>query len=250
MKRLIFLLAVAVLGFYVAWPAWSVYRIATAVTDQDETALAGKIDFAALQESLRPVAMTEIGKRIDKETASLGPLGQAVAANLKSQMSGKIVDQVLAAVVTPRAIIRIANEGGDLAASVEKAMSEATGQTKGPSGAPTDAPNRAGGLGGIFGQAVEGAEIAGVAGKAFGNMTESNAAKSAPPATETVAKSEASRGPKRTFGLGNIKGFGMAGPLSFNVAVARDASQSKPDATVGMSFTGGDWKLTRVVPNL
>jgi Protein of unknown function (DUF2939) len=249
-KRLILLLVIAALGFYVAWPAWSAYRIATAVTNQDEPALAGKIDFPSLQESLRPVATSEIGKRIDKETATLGPLGQALAANLKSQMGAKIIDQVLATVVTPRSIIRIANEGGDIAASVEKALSEAAGQVKGASGSTgatsTDVPSRTGGVAGIFGQAVGGADVAGMAGKVLGGA----AKPSSSPATEPVAKTEPVAASKRAFGLGNIKGFSMAGPLSFNLAIARDAAQPKADATIGMSFTGGDWKLTRIVPNL
>ena len=42
----------------------------------------------------------------------------------------------------------------------------------------------------------------------------------------------------------------MAGPFGFDVDVARDATQEKADARIGMSFTGGDWKLTRVVPAL
>lgn len=249
MKRLILLLIVAGLGFYVAWPAWSAYRIATAVTNQDEPALAAKIDFPSLQESLRPVATTEIGKRIDKETATLGPLGQALAANLKAQMGAKIIDQVLATVVTPRSIIRIANEGGDIATSVEKALSEAAGQVKGASGATgapsTDAPGRTGGLAGIFGQAVGGGDVAGMAGKALGGLPKPTA-----PVAETSATPAPTTGQKRSFGLGNIKGFSMAGPLSFNLAIARDASQPKVDATLGMSFTGFDWKLTRLVPNL
>ena len=251
MKRWIALFVVAVLGFYVAWPVWSGYRIATALTNKDEAALASKVDFAAVQESLRPVAMAEIAKEIDKKTSALGPLGQALGANLKSQMGGKIVDQVLASVVTPQSVIRIAHEGGDISASVQKAIGEAAGQMKDVAGAPkADAPSGGGGLGGLLGQAMGAAgagagDLGGLAGKVFGAQKPAEAA--APTATPVATAKPAA---KRQFGLGNIKGFSMAGPVGFNIAIARDASQPKVDATIGMSFTGGDWKLTRVVPNL
>ena len=250
MKRLITVVVIAAIGFYVAWPAWSAYRIATAVTNQDEDALARKVDFPSVQDSLRPVAMAEIAKRIDKEAGALGPLGQALATNLKAQMGGKIVEQVLASIVTPRSVIRIAHEGGDIAASVEKAIGEAAGQLKGVGSASgSDAPSSAGGLRGILGQAVGGGvgagEIAGMAGKVFGAQKSVDAAPAAPSTATATAPAS-----KRSFGLGNVKGFGMAGPLSFNIAVAREASQPNADATIGMSFTGGDWKLTRVVPKI
>ena len=88
-------------------------------------------------------------------------------------------------------------------------------------------------------------DVAGMAGKVLGGMAPAEAKPAAPAAPPNSAPTA-----KRSFGLGNIKGFRMAGPLGFEVDVARDAAQSKSDGTVGVSFTGGDWKLTRVVPNL
>ena len=98
--------------------------------------------------------------------------------------------------------------------------------------------------------AVGGGDLAGAAGKMFGGGAKTSDA--APASTPAPATSPAAAAPtaKRSFGLGNIKGFHMAGPFGFDVDVARDATQEKADARIGMSFTGGDWKLTRVVPAL
>ncbi len=238
MKRWIGLLAVALLGFYVAWPAWSAYRISAALTSRDEAALANKVDFPAVRASLRPLALAEITKKIDKESAAMGPMGQALAASLKAQMSGQFVEQILDVTVTPRAVIRIANDGGDVAASIEKAVSEASGQLGGV--------NRGGA--GANGGSSSG--IGGVLGRVPGMTGGVIAGSSSQPAATPAAEPAPAGGKARAFGLGNIKGFGMAGPFGFNVAVARDAAQATSDVIVGMSFTGTDWKLTRVVPNL
>ena len=252
MKRLIGLLVVLVLGFYVAWPAWSAYRIATALTNRDETALGDKVDFPSVRASLKPLAMAEIGRRIDKETGVLGPMGQAIAANLKAQMSGQFVDQILEAAVTPRSVIRVANDGGDIASSIEKAVSEASGKFGGAGGSVSGGTvPSAGGLGGLLGQAAgatPSGAIGAVAGHVMGRETKAEVKPVEPAQAAQTAPSPS--GAKRSFGLGNIKGFSMAGPFGFNIAVARDVSQSKAEAVVGMSFTGTDWKLARVVPNL
>lgn len=264
MRRLLGLLILAALGFYVAWPAWSGYRIAEALSAKDAGGLEGKIDFPSVRESLRPVVTAEMGKRIDQEMRALGPLGQTLGQTLdgdmKTQMQGKLVDQMLMAIVTPDNVIRIAHEGGNIAATVEKILGEAAGQigalTAGAApGNATPSGGGGGGIGGMLGQVLGGAtggapgggggDLAGILGKALGGMKKS--ADAAPAAPET--KSGATPA-KRSFGLGNLKGFGFDGPLAFYASVARDAAQPKADGTIGMSFTGGDWKLTRVVPNI
>ena len=244
-KRLIMLLIVALVGFYVAWPAWSGYRIATAVTNQDEDLLASKADFPAIRESLRPVATVEIGKLVDKQAGSLAPVAAALGADLKKQLLGTIVDQALATAVTPQAVIRIANDRGEIAAAIEKVIAEVAGQVGAKAGTP------AGNIGGILGQVMgtgSSGDLGGMAGKIFGSTKKPEAALGTAPARPAAATKEAA--PKRSFGLANIKGFHMAGPFGFDVDVARDATQSKADATIGMSFSGSDWKLTRVVPIL
>lgn len=232
MKRLIALVLLALAGFYVAWPAWSGYRIATALTNEDEGLIESKVDFQQVRESLKPAVITEISKGIDKSAGSLGPMAQVV----KSQISGTMVDQILMAMITPRSVIRLAKEGGDLAASVQKAMADAGGQLGGVSNSRGGLPQVGGNLGGVLGQVMGGLKTA--------------PAPAPSAAEQPAAKTTASAPAKRSFGLGNIKGFHMAGPFGFDVDVARDATQAKADVTVGMSFTGTDWKLTRVVPVL
>ncbi len=253
MRRLIGLAILAALGFYVAWPAWSGYKISQALSASDAGALESKIDFPAVRESLRPVVAAEMTKRIDKEMSALGPLGQTVAGDLKNRMQGKLVDQVLSSLVTPANVIRIAHDGSNIAASVEKIFGDAAGQMGAivGGGASGGAATAGGGVGGIISQAVGGAaagagggDLTDILGKALGGGKTPVEAAPAPAATTSPTA------PTRSFGLGNIKGFGFDGPLSFYASVAKDASATKADGTVGMSFTGGDWKLTRVVPNL
>ncbi len=256
MRRLIGLLVVAALAFYVAWPAWSAWRIAGALTSKDAAALDAKVDFPAVRESLRPAVTAELGKRIEQEMRNLGPLAGAVGGEIKTKMQGQLVEQALAALVTPETVIRIAHDGGDIAASVEKVLGDAAGQLGAVAGGATgnSGSGSGGGLGGILGQVigaagsnpgavVGGGELAGVLGKALGGLKK-------PAETPVPAADSGKPAAKRSFGLGNIKSFRFAGPFAFNIAVARDAAKPTPDATVGMSFTGADWKLTRVVPNL
>ena len=256
-KRLLALFVVAILVFYVAWPAWSGYRLATALSNKDAGTLESTVDFPSVRESLRPAVTDGIDKRMTKEIATLGPLGQALGGDVKKQMLPQLVEQVLSAIVTPDNVIRIAHEGGDMAASVEKILADAAGQLGAVAGAPAESgsdgnSSASGGPGGVLGQVLGaaggagtaaggGGDLAGMAGKVLGGLKK--------PAGNAPASSTAPAA-KRSFGLGNIKGFGFAGPLGFNVAVARDASQANADGTLGMSFTGGSWKLTRVIPNL
>jgi hypothetical protein len=51
-----------------------------------------------------------------------------------------------------------------------------------------------------------------------------------------------------SYGLRNVKHFGMVGPFRFAIGVAKDAAASEPDVTV--EFTGLDWKVTAVRPRL
>lgn len=226
MKRLIALAVLAAAGFYVAWPAWSGYRIATALTTEDESLLESKVDFAQVRESLKPTVMAEIVKGIDTGTGSLGPMAQALGDAVKSQMTGALVDQMLARLVTPGWVIKLAKDGGDLKRSMQMATMEA-GAGQGIGGVPAT-----GGLSGVFGSMTGGAKVAEA------------------PAAPVSAKAPTGQAAQRTFGIENVRGFRMAGPLGFDVDVARDAAQPKADVTIGMSFTGMDWKLTRVTPLL
>jgi hypothetical protein len=68
------------------------------------------------------------------------------------------------------------------------------------------------------------------------------------PVVRTVSSEKP--GPVPSYGLRNIKNFGMVGLFRFAIGVAKDAAASEPDVTVEMSFTGMDWKVTAVRPRL
>ena len=53
-----------------------------------------------------------------------------------------------------------------------------------------------------------------------------------------------------SFGFSNIKNFGFAGPLGLQLGIAKDSSADAPDVTAQYSFTGFDWRLTKLTPNL
>jgi hypothetical protein len=72
MRRLVSLVVLAALGFYVAWPAYSLYRIRGALDAQDAQVLASKVDFDSVRESLKPYATTEMMKGIGKFEQSTG----------------------------------------------------------------------------------------------------------------------------------------------------------------------------------
>lgn len=245
MKKIIALIVLALLGFYVAWPAWSGYRMAKALGDADETLLAAKVDFASVRESLRHVVTVEVEKGVQKQTGQ--GLGALLSGDFKTQLVPKLVDVVLEKVVTPANVIRIAKEGGDVAGTVEKIMMEEMSKTGGMAGLPKlpgaggGAPPLPGGLGSLGGL--------GAAGSQFGLPGLPGARPpTAPPPVASGAPAPNDK--KASFGLSNIKSFGLDGPLGYRIAVAKDPAGSKADVTAGMRFTGFDWKLTSLVPHL
>lgn len=247
MKKLIGLILLALLGFYVGWPAWSGYRISTAIAGKDAAALATKVDFPAVRQSMRPAVSVAVEREFDAQMKQAGGgLGGLLGGDLKKQLLPQLVDGVLTTLVTPENVIRIASEG-DAAGSVRRILAEKMGDLAGK----LPSMPGAGGAGGI---AVPGVPAAGGLGQ-LGDLAKQMGigGRAAAPAVQApqptpVVNGTAAR--QASFGFGNIKGFGFDGPLGFAVSVARDAAQSAPDLTAGMSFTGGDWKITKVIPRL
>ena len=62
MKKYLAALVILLLAFYVAWPAWSVYQIQSAIKAKDAEALARKIDFPSVRASLRSAAAQKIAE--------------------------------------------------------------------------------------------------------------------------------------------------------------------------------------------
>jgi hypothetical protein len=246
MKKIIALVVLGLLGFYVAWPAWSGYRMAQALGDGDEALLAAKIDFPSVRESLRPVVTAEVEKNVQKQAGQ--GLGALLTGDFKAQLVPKLVDVVLEKVVTPSNVIRIAKEGGDIAGSVERILMEEMNKAGGIPGLPklpgsgSGGPALPGGLGTLGGLGAAGSQF-GIPGLPGGGQPKAALPPAAPAPTASGDK-------KSSFGLSNIKSFGLDGPLGYRVAVAKDPAGSKPDLTAGMRFTGFDWKLTTLIPNL
>jgi Protein of unknown function (DUF2939) len=235
-KRILFLAIVALLGFYVAWPAWSGYSIRNAILAKDHAALASKVDFDSVQASLRPAVTQKVNDGFDRYASQMGPTGGLVIGQLKKDAVPKIVDASLRTLLTPENIIRIATEAGPMKESFERIMRDQMGRGLPAVGAGADgtpAPQQ--GLGGLLGKALQIAK---------------------PPATQSAdatpagTPAPASDGTKPKFSLSNIKSFSFAGPLSFQVGVAKNPAAAEADVTAQMSFTGGDWKITSLIPRL
>jgi Protein of unknown function (DUF2939) len=258
MRRLFSLLVLAVLavvGFYVVWPAWSGYRIWTALEARDAAALEGKIDFASVRDALRPVVTSEADREIDAQLKQAGGgLGAALGGNFKKEIMPKLVETMLSKVITAENVIRIAAEGGDLKTSVMKILMEQIEKDGGIPGLPGGGGNILGGLGGLAGKAAPLALPGGLAGiPGLGGLPGFGGAKpkvEATPGPTAPVTTTAAPTVKRSFGMGNIKGLGLDGLLGLQASVARDPAATKPEVTAGMRFTGFDWKVTKVVPHL
>jgi Protein of unknown function (DUF2939) len=236
MKRLGLIATLAVLtlliGFYVVWPAWSVYGIRNALQSKNPDALAAKIDFRSLEDSLRPAVTQKVADGFDRYQAQLGGAGGLLVGQFKASAVPKIAEASLKTLMTPEMMIRIASEAGPIKETIERILREQIGR-----GTPSaqsqvdggDVQQLPRGLGGLLGRVIKG--------------------KSADPG-EVAPEAANDKPAAPRFSLSNIKGFGFNGPLSFQVGLAKDPAASEADVTAEMSFTGGDWKLTGLRPRL
>lgn len=250
MKRLIGLVILGLLGFYVLWPAWTGYQIKTALDAKDAATLERKIDFANVRTGLRPAATQKVTETFEKMQGQAGPTGSLIASQLKGDVIPKIVDTSLNTLVTPANLIRVVNDGRSWKEAAERILQEQIGKfpLPGLGGSGGDGTTRGGGglqlpggldLGGL-------AEKFGVNPKALEGLGGLGGAKQAPaPAPAATGKE-----PPPSFGLANIKRFAFLGPLAFEVGVAKDANATAPDVTAQLAFTGFDWKVVQVVPRL
>jgi Protein of unknown function (DUF2939) len=249
MKKLIAVAILALLGFYVAWPAWSGYRIASALASRDVALLASKIDFPSVRTSLRPAVTAEVEKEIGKQAG--GGFGALLGGDFKKQLVPQLVETVLEKIVTAENVIRIAAEGGDMAGSVQKILLEQLSKTGGIPGLPNlgggsgGSAGAAGGLGGLGG-ILGGKGLSGLPGMGGSGAAQPQARAEAPTASQAAKSTDG----KASFGLGNIKRFALTGPAGYAVSVAKNAGADKADATATMAFSGFDWKITSLVPHL
>jgi hypothetical protein len=233
---------VAVLAFYVAWPLYAGYQIKTALDAGDAPGLTAHVDFDSVRASLRPAVAAKVDKVVGDALSKAGTAGGVLADRLKAQIMPRIVDGVLAALVTPEMLIRIHASGTSLKDALD--------------GLVLDRASKSEGLGGFMvtpagqdGARSKLQDIAGKLGIDTGKALGGLSGKTAPaPAAEPKAALPVKSAQRPRYGLANIKQFSLDGPLGLTVGVARDGAATKPDLTAGMTFTGGGWKLTALTP--
>jgi hypothetical protein len=236
----------AALAFYVGWPLYSGYEIKTALDRSDAPGLTTRIDFDRVRVSLRPAVAAKVDKAVSDMLAKAGTAGGALGDKLKAQIMPRIVDGVLATLVTPEMLIRIHASGSTLKEALDGLVADRASKSEGLGGFLITSPGESG-----SGNKLD--EIAGKFGidtkKVFGGVASDSAPPPAP-APEDVLAAKGGGKPKPQYGIGNIKQFSLSGPLGLTVAVARDPAARKPDLTAEMTFIDGGWKLTGLVPTL
>ena len=253
MKRLLALAVLVLLGFYVAWPAWTGYQIASAIKAKDETTLDRKISFPDVREALKPAAVQKVGEFYEQLKQQAGPLGAIIANQIKGDVAPAVADAALKALVTAPNLIRVVSEGGSLKQNAERILQEQIGKSGGlpglsglgkpgsPTGGGAQLPGGIqlpGGLGQIAGKM----QIPGIGGGA--TRPEPMSPVSTVPATPAVEPTVAA------YGISNIKRFSFLGPLAFEVGVAKDPKAAESDVLVEMRFLGGDWRVVGVKPRV
>lgn len=206
------LLAVAtLLGFYVAWPAWSARQIKIAIEANDPEALARKIDFPRVRESVRPVVAAEVQRSMETLRKNAGPLGAAIAGTLDKGLGTQLADAAVKSILTPANIITMVRQGKDF----RRALDAATGRDTGQAGRRGEPPV------------------------------------ATPDADRPAAPAQTGEGEAhRKLGLANIRSYRVTGLSSLAVGIARDPAANEPDITAELAFTGFDWKVVGLVPRL
>jgi hypothetical protein len=233
----------AVALFYVAWPLYAGYGIKSSLDERNVETLNARVDFASVRTSLKPSVAAKVDKVVSDALRKTGMAGGAIADRFKAEVMPRIVDGVLATLVTPEMLIRIHASGRSLKEALDGLVVERASQTQGFGG----------GLMIVSGDEAPGGrsrleEIAGALGidsnKALGEADAQDAAGGVVASEVLPARS----GPLPKYGLGNIKHFSLNGPLGLSVGVSRDAAARKPELTADLSFVGGSWKLTGLTP--
>jgi len=123
MKRLIVFIFAALFAFYVAWPGYSGYQIHQALQAQDSPALANKIDFPSVRDSMKGPVMAHIEQRMSALTSGSGALlGKITDLKFPQQQVEGIVDAALLDVVNPDSLGRIYATGGDIGAEMKRSI--------------------------------------------------------------------------------------------------------------------------------
>lgn len=228
MKKALLPLLLALLGFYLAWPAWTGYQIRNAFETQDALLLESKVDFPAVRASLKPIVTAETEASFERIKRDAGPLGGLIAGTIKGEVMGRLVETAINSAITPPNVIRTFHEGRSIKQSLERILVEQAG-----SGGLKVGGRRAQASGSPVGNNAPGAEA---------DANQAPAGGSVPPATTT-----SDRRPR--LGIANIKSFSISSPLEFSVGVAKDVTATQPEVTATLRFTGTDWKVVAITPD-
>ncbi len=271
MKRLILLVVLLAIGFYVAWPAFTGYRIYQGLEENNPAMLAAKIDFPSVRQSMRGPVMVQVNSRIESVMKDLGPATKLVGDQIPKDNIEKIIDGALATVVEPKRIAEIYSSGGDLNAAIKDAVLSEIDKmggltsvlkldkllTQGGDGQGGDVPSGGGdtiagikipgGLGGLLKNKELREVVGGLAGKV--GLDPAKMAGKLFPSRDGKAGSTKPAG-KPSYGLGNIKNFTFPSPTAMQVGVARSPSVSDPEVTAEIAFRNYDWRVTKLIPNL
>lgn len=251
MGKLIGLVLLVLLGFYIAWPAYSLYQIKNALDGDNVALLESKVDFDAVRLSLRPAVTLEVEQRAAASIAGSGAgltANEALVSQIKKQLVPRVVDAALVTLVTPQNLIRVHREGSDIRTTISAIVAEKLGAagSMGGLGSVLGGGTGSGGAGdllGKFGKAGGGNALGGLFGQRDGDAPK--------PTVPAPAQDVAKPGPaKPGFGLSNVKTFGLSSPLRYYVGLAKDPTGSVPDVTAELAFSGGHWRLVGVTPKI
>jgi hypothetical protein len=245
MKSLGSLAFLGLMAFYIAWPAYSGYEIKAALDARNAERLSAKVDFPSLRASLRPAVAVKVEKMLVETLRQAGPSRGPLTDELRAQLMPPIIDGVLAVLVTPETLIRIHAEGATMKDAIDMIVAERAGEGVGIAGLLSKDAGAGASESTLskIGKAVE--KIGLDPNKALGGLFSK---KEAPQPQATPPTTDHRAGP--AYGLENIKRFGLNGPLGVAVGLAQDPRAREPDLTAEMSFVGGDWKLTGLVPKI
>ncbi|MEO0619814.1 MAG: DUF2939 domain-containing protein [Pseudomonadota bacterium] len=261
MRKLILLIVLLAVGFYVGWPAWNGYAIKTALEREDSTTLAQKIDFPQVRASIREPVMVRLDDRIDQMVRDFGPAFGITKDQVKLDRITEIVNGALDDVVSPDRVGAIYKQGGDFVGAVQQAVLQRVDrmggimelfdvppQDEGTGGSANDGNlDLSNGIGGLL-RNKQARSILNQVTKQLGQSGGLSARDLFAPKRETGASPAGDQ--DAGFGFSNIKHFWFRGPLAMEAGIARDASAEVPDVTARITFQDFDWKVTHLVPRI
>lgn len=143
MRRILLLglpLVLALAGFYGAWPAWTGHQIRHAIETNDPAALAQKIDFEQVRARAKPLVAVQMQRSLDQLQKQAGPLGAAIAGQLKASFGEKLANAAIDAALTPENVIRLAQQGKDISRILKDIARDGPEKGTAPGSEPPTAP--------------------------------------------------------------------------------------------------------------